>query len=199
MRAAGVGPPGATVSGFGFGQRGRVDLGRSAGRARQGGARIVAETALCRGGEGRQCAAQEQGRHRGARVDETSYWGSPCEIVLAGACRLCRVQKHAPGLNGITPQIRVGSKRARAESASRASEISRLRRDKVTRRANHPKVCQAAIDQNILIFRNSKMSLYRSHPVPIRRGVSRTSRTWDGLWWVAAGGCRKLTRCCTGN
>jgi len=40
------------------------------------------------------------------------------------------VQKHAPGLNGITPQIRMGSKRARAESASRASEISRLRRDK---------------------------------------------------------------------
>ena len=28
--------------------------------------------------------------------------------------------------------------------------------NETTRRANHPKVCQAALDHNILIFRNSK-------------------------------------------
>jgi len=60
---------------------------------------------------------------------------------------------------------------------------------KSIRRANHPTVCQAALDHNILIFRNNKISLYRFHPVSIRRGVGQRLQRGMGC-----GGTRRRAR-----
>ena len=49
--------------------------------------------------------------------------------------------------------------------------------NKSTRRANHPKVRQAPLCSQYSDFQNPQIVVYPLHPVPTRRGVSRTSRT----------------------
>ena len=66
---------------------------------------------------------------------------------------------------------------------SRASEISRRRRDKTTRRANHPKVGQSHLRKIFCFSETANQS--RSKTVsPDERGGSRSSRTCGGMRWT---------------
>jgi hypothetical protein len=58
--------------------------------------------------------------------------------------------------------------------------------NRTTRRANHPKVCQAPFRSQYSDFQKSQIGLYLSHPVPLRGAFRERHERGAGMRWTQA-------------